>query len=151
MTDRVAVLTGADGGLVFDGPQGEVESISVEPATTTIDVVNGTSTPAQFKAVGKLKTGGTTTVPATWAFDRLDLAVISAGGSLKAHGSKGGTGTVTATFGLGQAMGAAVDHGAERVVSGLGGWGANDGGAGMLAALALARRYAEARAAGGIR
>ncbi len=91
--------TGADGGLVFDGPQGEVESISVEPATTTIDVVNGTSTPAQFKAVGKLKTGGTTTVPATWAFDRLDLGVISAGGSLKAHGSKGGTGTVTATFG----------------------------------------------------
>lgn len=90
--------SGGDSGLVFDGPSTEIESIAVEPATATIDVVNGTSTPAQFKAVGKLKGGGTTVVNATWAFDRIDLALISPAASLKAHGNKGGTGTVTATF-----------------------------------------------------
>ncbi len=91
--------TGGDASLNFDGPQGEVESISIEPSTAVIDVVNGTSTPAQFKAVGKLKTGGAAAVPATWSFDRVDLGVISSAASLKAHGNKGGSGTVTATFG----------------------------------------------------
>ncbi len=91
--------TGADSGLIFDGPQSEIESLSVEPASAVIDVLNGTSTPAQFKAVGKLKGGGTTAVSATWSFDRLDLGLISPAASLKAHGNKGGSGTVTATYG----------------------------------------------------
>jgi glycerate kinase len=39
------------------------------------------------------------------------------------------------TYGVGQAIGAAVDGGATRVVVGLGGSATNDGGAGMLAAL----------------
>ncbi|MBK7580759.1 MAG: WD40 repeat domain-containing protein [Myxococcales bacterium] len=91
--------TGGDASLVFDGPQGEIESLAVEPSAAVIDVVNGTSTPAQFKAVGKLKGGGSTAVAATWSFDRLDLGLISSAGSLTAHGTKGGAGTVTATFG----------------------------------------------------
>lgn len=91
--------SGGDASLVFDGPQGEIESLAVEPSSATIEVLNGVSTPAQFKAVGKLKSGGTTAVSASWSFDRLDLAVISPAGSLKAHGSKAGSGTVTATFG----------------------------------------------------
>jgi glycerate kinase len=39
------------------------------------------------------------------------------------------------TFGVGQAIAAAVDAGASRIVVGLGGSATNDGGAGMLAAL----------------
>jgi glycerate kinase len=39
------------------------------------------------------------------------------------------------TYGVGQAIAAAVDAGARRVVVGLGGSGTNDGGAGLLAAL----------------
>ena len=39
------------------------------------------------------------------------------------------------TYGVGQAVAAAVDAGARRVVVGLGGSGTNDGGAGLLAAL----------------
>lgn len=39
------------------------------------------------------------------------------------------------TYGVGEAIGAALDAGAERIVLGLGGSATNDGGAGMLAAL----------------
>lgn len=39
------------------------------------------------------------------------------------------------TYGVGEAIGAAVDSGAQRIVVGLGGSATNDGGAGMLAAL----------------
>lgn len=45
----------------------------------------------------------------------------------------------TTTYGVGQLVRAAVEHGARRVVVGLGGSGTNDGGAGLLAALGLAR------------
>ncbi len=45
--------------------------------------------------------------------------------------------TVTSSYGVGELVAAALDEGAERVVVGLGGGGANDGGAGALAALGV--------------
>ena len=45
----------------------------------------------------------------------------------------------TTTYGVGQLVAAALDAGARRVVVGLGGSATNDGGAGLLAALGLAR------------
>jgi len=47
--------------------------------------------------------------------------------------------TTTTTYGVGQLVRAALDAGATRVVVGLGGSGTNDGGAGLLAALGVAR------------
>jgi glycerate 2-kinase len=45
----------------------------------------------------------------------------------------------TTTYGVGQLIGHALDHGATGIVVGLGGSATNDGGAGMLAALGVAR------------
>ena len=45
----------------------------------------------------------------------------------------------TTTYGVGQLLTAALDAGATRIVVGLGGSATNDGGAGLLAALGLAR------------
>ncbi len=47
--------------------------------------------------------------------------------------------TVTTTYGVGQLVRAAVERGATTVVVGLGGSATNDGGAGLLAALGIAR------------
>ena len=47
--------------------------------------------------------------------------------------------TTTTTYGVGQLVRAALDAGATRVVVGLGGSGTHDGGAGLLAALGVAR------------
>lgn len=91
--------TSGDASINLDGSQGDIESLSVMPASGTIDVVNGTSTPVQFTANAKYKSGATGAVQATWSFDRIDLAAISSAGSLKAWGQKGGVGTVTATVG----------------------------------------------------
>lgn len=91
--------SGADGGIILDGSQGKVVSLTVEPASATIDVTNGTSSPAVFKAIAQYESGTKAAVSATWSFDRIDLGVINNGGSLAAHGKKGGTGTVTAQSG----------------------------------------------------
>lgn len=53
------------------------------------------------------------------------------------------TPTITTTYGVGQLLTAALDAGATRIVVGLGGSATNDGGAGMLAALGLARHDAD--------
>lgn len=52
---------------------------------------------------------------------------------------------VTASYGVGQLLKAALDAGATRVVVGLGGSATNDGGAGLLAALGLQRVDASGR------
>lgn len=88
----------ADSGITLpDG--GEVESLSVEPASAVIQVTNGSSTPAQFTAKAKLKDGTQTTVSVKWTYDRVDLGTVSPAGTLTAHGTKGGQGTVTAELG----------------------------------------------------
>ncbi|MGV1009894.1 MAG: glycerate kinase [Dermatophilaceae bacterium] len=54
----------------------------------------------------------------------------------------------TSTVGVGEMVAAAVEHGARRVVVGLGGSGTNDAGAGLLAALGVGTR--ERLGAGGL-
>lgn len=51
----------------------------------------------------------------------------------------------TTTYGVGQLVAHALDHGAAKVTVGLGGSATNDGGAGFLAALGIARLDAEGR------
>ena len=55
----------------------------------------------------------------------------------------------TTTYGVGQLVIAALEAGARRVVVGLGGSATHDGGAGMLAALGVARHGADGRLAPG--
>jgi hypothetical protein len=76
---------------------GKVVSLAVTPATATIDVTNGTSTPAVFKAIATFADQTTAPVDADWTFDHLELAQVDATGSVKANGQLGGQGTVTAT------------------------------------------------------
>ncbi len=91
--------TAGDAGSLIDSPNSKITSLTVEPASATIDVLNGTAAPAQFQAVAHYQGGSTATVQADWSFDRIDLGAISPAGSLAAHGTKGGAGTVTATVG----------------------------------------------------
>ncbi|MEZ4376185.1 MAG: hypothetical protein R3B07_35595 [Polyangiaceae bacterium] len=88
---------GGSGGFL-DASSSEVESISVDPPSATIQVVNGAVAATQFTARANLVGGGTQDVAASWSFDRLDLASITAGGgALTPRGNKGGAGTVTAS------------------------------------------------------
>ena len=88
---------GGSGGFL-DASSSEVESISVDPPSATIQVVNGAVAATQFTARANLVGGGTQDVAASWTFDRLDLASITAGGgALTPRGNKGGAGTVTAS------------------------------------------------------
>ncbi len=91
--------SGADGGVDLDASTQNFASLAVSPASATIDVVGGKSSPATFKAVATYKDGSTATVAATWSFDRLDLATIAQSGTLTANNAKGGKGTVTAKVG----------------------------------------------------
>ncbi|MCA9595726.1 MAG: PD40 domain-containing protein [Myxococcales bacterium] len=88
-----------DAGPIIDSSTPQVESLTIEPASVTIDVTNGSSTPVALKAIAHYAGGTTAPVQADWSFDRVDLGIVSGSGSLSAHGTKGGTGTVTATVG----------------------------------------------------
>jgi roadblock/LC7 domain-containing protein len=91
--------SGADGGINLDSGQPNIMSLAVVPATGTIDVTNGQSSPLSFKAMATYKGGSQGEVQATWSFDRLDLATIAQTGTLTANNTKGGKGTVTAKVG----------------------------------------------------
>jgi len=80
------------------------------------------------------------TVPAAFLLDGATAYVESAqacGLHLLAAGERDPTRTTT--YGVGQLVLAALDAGATRIVVGLGGSATNDGGAGLLAALGVAR------------
>lgn len=64
-----------------------------------------------------------------------DTAYVESAQACGLHLSKRRDPEHATSYGVGQMIGAAVDHGARRVVVGLGGSGTNDGGAGLLAAL----------------
>jgi WD40-like Beta Propeller Repeat len=85
------------GGLDLDGSTGKLKSLEIQPATATIDIVNGSSSPVTFKAIATLPNGATSEVTATWSFDRPDLGTL-ASGVLTAGGQLGGKGIVTATY-----------------------------------------------------
>jgi hypothetical protein len=78
---------------------GEVVSLAVDPPTATIDVTNGTSSPATFTAIATYADQTTGPVEATWAFDKLPLALVDDMGVVTANGDLGGQGTVTASVG----------------------------------------------------
>jgi WD40 repeat protein len=94
-----AAVSGTGGIGIIDSSQGLVVSLEVQPATATIEVNNGSSSPVQFKAIATFESGGTSEVQADWVFDLPDVALIDKAGVMSAHGTKGGQGTVTATFG----------------------------------------------------
>lgn len=87
-------MDAGDDGLFTN--HGKVVSLVVTPATATIDVTNGMSTPAMFSAVATFEDKTTGPVSADWTFDRLDLALVDAVGDVTANGMLGGKGTVTA-------------------------------------------------------
>ncbi len=98
---------GGTGGSLFTN-HGNPVSMVVSPATATVCVTNGVAAPALFSAVATYQDQTTGAVIATWSFDRLDIALIDATGSLTANGMLGGHGTVTATF-MGLTATAGVD------------------------------------------
>jgi glycerate kinase len=74
------------------------------------------------------------TVPATTLFVG-ETAYVESSQACGLHLTGGRRGEDTTSYGVGVLIGKAVDAGATRVVVGLGGSGANDGGAGLLSAL----------------
>jgi hypothetical protein len=63
-------------------------------------VINGSSSPATFTVSATYEDGYAAPVTASWTFDRLDLALVDTGdGTLTAHGTLGGEGTLTASYG----------------------------------------------------
>ncbi|MCC6216823.1 MAG: PD40 domain-containing protein [Polyangiaceae bacterium] len=93
-----AASGGTGGGLDLDSSTGELESLSISPPTAILEVVNGVGAPAQFTVTAHYAGGGAQPVQATFAFDRTDLALVSGAGVVTANGTKGGQGTLTATF-----------------------------------------------------
>ncbi len=87
---------GGDGGLFTN--HGNVVSLAVSPATSTIDVVNGVVKPVPFTATATYADKFTGVVAAAWSFDQLPIALIDGSGNLTPSGTLGGHGTVTATF-----------------------------------------------------
>ena len=89
--------TAGSGGDIFI-EHGNVVSLTVDPATATIDVQNGAPGSTTFTAIATFEDHFVGPVPASWAFDRPDVALIDLNsGVLTAHGTLGGQGTVTAT------------------------------------------------------
>src|SRR5262245_30729087 len=58
------------GGLNLDGSKPNQDGLTIQPLTATINVDNGSSTPATFKAMAKLPNGALKEVTATWSIDR---------------------------------------------------------------------------------
>jgi len=78
---------------------GEVVSLTIDPPAATIDVTNGASSPANFKAIATYADQTTGPVSATWAFDQLPLALVDGFGVVTANGQRGGQGVLTASVG----------------------------------------------------
>ena len=87
---------GGSGGGIFTS-HGKVTGLAISPASTLIDVIDGVSAPVAFSAIATFEDKTTGAVEADWAFDRPELALVGQDGSLKASGTLGGKGTVTAT------------------------------------------------------
>ncbi len=103
--DALADSSGGDdadgGGIVIDGTIGDrkVVKLDLDPATATLEVVNGDVTAAttktSFEAKATLDDGSTSAVGScTWTVDRIDLGTVS-GGTFQASGSAGGVAKVT--------------------------------------------------------
>lgn len=78
---------------------GNVVSLAVEPATTTVSVTNGASSPVGFTAMATYEDGSSAPVGVTWSLDRPDLGGVDGGGTFTATGTLGGHAALTATLG----------------------------------------------------
>jgi hypothetical protein len=102
--------SGDDGPASDDGGRGpSVTSLTIEPQNPEIDVTiangaiasvtlagdGGAASPLTFTALGN----GGSSVPATWAFDRGELGMMSAAGAFMPGTTYAGQGTVTAAYG----------------------------------------------------
>jgi hypothetical protein len=87
---------GGSGAITLTDAQ--ADALTIEPASATIDVVDGVSSPLQLTA--KLaKSGGTSvTVTASWSVKGPPIAQIDGSGSLSALGNLGGQVTVEAKY-----------------------------------------------------
>ncbi len=83
----------------FDSSHGEVTSLSIVPATTTITVTNPAKPPtAQLKAIAKYGDGSSGPVSASWTTSLPDIAEVDeTGGLVTPSGTTFGKVTVTAT------------------------------------------------------
>jgi WD40 repeat protein len=98
-------LDASDEGLFTD--HGALVSLSINPPSPVVDIVNGVVAPITLTAVATFEDTFSGEVDADWAFDRPDLGLLAkATGVFTAHGTLGGKGSVTATFG---ALSAKVD------------------------------------------
>jgi hypothetical protein len=95
-TGGAAVDAGEDG--LFTN-HGKIVSLTIDPPSAVLDVVNGAPTSKQLAAVATYEDQYVEKqAPAEWSFDRLDLALVKDDGTVTASGKLGGVGTVTATF-----------------------------------------------------
>lgn len=79
-------------------------------------------------------------VTATWGLlggDRIAVIEMAAASGLPLIGRQERNPAVTTSYGTGQLIGEALDHGVDRIIVGLGGSATNDGGAGMAQALGV--------------
>ncbi|MFO0553683.1 MAG: hypothetical protein U0271_35195 [Polyangiaceae bacterium] len=92
-----ATANGGSGGQGFVD-HGAVTSIAIDPPSGTIDVSNGAPASASFTAIATYEDQFQTSVQATWAFDKPQIALVDNTGIVSAQGNRGGTGTLTATY-----------------------------------------------------
>ncbi|APR84588.1 tolB protein precursor [Minicystis rosea] len=79
---------------------GNVVSLTITPASDTIDVTNGAAASKQFHATATYEdTFVNPNADADWTFDRLELAQVDQNGKVTATGNLGGKGTLTAALG----------------------------------------------------
>jgi hypothetical protein len=89
--------SGVGGGLTL--PDGATTALlQVDPATTTIDVVDGVAQPVQFTASLKNSDGTSTKVNAQWSLKGPMLGAISTTGLFSPNGTLGGELTVQAKY-----------------------------------------------------
>jgi glycerate kinase len=111
---------------VADGGEGTVEAMVGATGGRIIDCVVAGPLGKQVKAFFGLTGNGRTAV--------IEMAAASGMAHLRPHEFDP---MRTTTFGVGELIRAALDHGARHLIVGIGGSATNDGGAGMLQALGV--------------
>jgi hypothetical protein len=102
LTVSVAGCSDADGGGNGSdaGADGDIVSLTIEPADPTVVTVNGSGPPVEFVVMAERSDGTVDAVDGRWSFDRTELGAIGGeDGEFTASGVAAGVGTVTAIVG----------------------------------------------------
>jgi hypothetical protein len=92
---------GNEGGALFDGGISSAASMTIDPPSASLVVMNGAIVSQDFKAVGKNASGGLANVEGgQWSFDRPEIATLALGATsdiatLTPTGLAGGKATLT--------------------------------------------------------